>query len=166
MGKVIPAIDRFFNKITLDNECWVWDKSGPNGYGEFTEYSDKYRAHIWSYLFFVGPYDRSLDIDHTCHNSDKNCSGGISCHHRRCVNPEHLEPVTRRENAKRGKVGAYLKNKTHCVHGHECTPINTIIRKNGYRGCRVCKNRSETLRTRQRRLLEGKRPRAKRVLYV
>lgn len=30
--------------------------------------------------------------------------------------------------------------KTHCVHGHEYTPENTVITSAGRRNCRQCKN--------------------------
>ena len=29
-----------------------------------------------------------------------------------------------------------------CAHGHELTPENTILRKDGYRRCRMCQRRS------------------------
>lgn len=51
------------------------------------------------------------------------------------MNPDHLEPVTHRENALRGiNVGM----KTHCVNGHEYTPENTRTTPNGRRRCRAC----------------------------
>lgn len=36
-----------------------------------------------------------------------------------------------------------LSNKTHCVHGHEYTPANTIRSVEGWRSCRTCKRDSE-----------------------
>ena len=34
--------------------------------------------------------------------------------------------------------GNWNKEKTHCVHGHEYTPENTMLRGNGKRVCRIC----------------------------
>ena len=46
-------------------------------------------AHRFAYEEYVGPIPDGLQIDHLCRN-------------KWCVNPEHLEPVTCRENALRG----------------------------------------------------------------
>lgn len=133
-------LERFMAHITIqENECWLWDVSNTdNGYVDFIVDGEKIKAHIWSYLHFIGGYDRSLDIDHTCHN-DSGCAGGPTCLHRRCVNPYHLEPVTRKENANRGECGQYLAARTHCKSGHEFTPSNTQYGKRGNRRCKKCR---------------------------
>jgi hypothetical protein len=46
-------------------------------------------AHRWMYEQKIGPIPKGLVIDHLCRNT-------------RCVNPDHLEPVTRGENTRRG----------------------------------------------------------------
>lgn len=107
----ITAYERFFNSLGSVDDCWYWHKSNrDNGYVDFMENKKRIKAHIWSYLTFVGEYDRTLDLDHICHNKS-NCNSAKKCVHRRCVNPEHLEPVTRSENAKRGNVGLHMKGK-------------------------------------------------------
>ena len=56
-----------------------------------------------------------------------------------CVHPDHLEPVTNRENILRGKaVSARNARKTHCIHGHPFDEANTYIYPNGHRRCRRC----------------------------
>lgn len=82
------------------------------------------RAHRWAYLHFVGKIPAGLDLDHLCRN-------------RWCVNPEHLEPVTRSENLTRGY--AARGPKTYCKHGHRFDPENTFQRSDGGRGCRACR---------------------------
>ncbi|MEU6204615.1 HNH endonuclease signature motif containing protein [Micromonospora musae] len=85
-------------------------------------------AHRAAYYLFVGEVAEGLELDHLCRQ-------------RRCVNPNHLEPVTGRENVLRG-VGLTAKNatKTHCPRGHELAPGNLVPSqlKRGYRSCLRC----------------------------
>jgi hypothetical protein len=60
------------------------------------------------------------------------------------VNPDHLEPVTGRENVARGrppgpKVGYRKPKPTHCKYGHEFTPENTYVRPDGAWTCKECR---------------------------
>ncbi len=118
--------------------CWLWLKGidSSNGYARFRlEW-----AHRVSYKIHVGAIPEGLTIDHLCRV-------------RHCVNPAHLEAVTRVENILRG-TGWSGRNaqKTHCVHGHEFTPENTYLepqwkgRGSGVmRRCKTC-NRDKRLR--------------------
>ena len=116
--------------------CWLWTGHvGPHGYARFDGVA---WAHRWSYEHFVGPIPVGLEIDHLCRN-------------RSCVNPDHLEPVTRRENLLRGDTFASRNAaKTHCIHGHEFTPANTYVAAGGGRYCRTC--RAERERRRKARI--------------
>lgn len=116
--------------------CWIWKKPSGSGYGrlslgaEGVERKSKYvQAHRWSYEWYVGPIPEGFDIDHLCRV-------------RACVNPDHLEAVTHRENVLRG-IGpsAIHAAQTHCIHGHEFTPENTKIRSDGGRRCLACLQR-------------------------
>lgn len=110
--------------------CWLWTGGkNPNGYGRvFDKGAGALRqAHRLVYERLVGPIPEGLQLDHLCRV-------------RNCVNPEHLEPVTARENTIRGDTGPGRNaRKTHCMRGHEFTPENTRIRPNGSRMCRTCR---------------------------
>ena len=72
------------------------------------------------------------------------------------MNPDHLEPVTTKENSRRGiggKLGAERnKAKTHCPQGHPYDEANTYVQSSRYGGtnriCRTCR-RDAAARRRQ-----------------
>jgi hypothetical protein len=105
--------------------CWLWTGNAlPSGYG--TVWADRTNrlAHRVSYKYHVGPIPAGMELDHLCRT-------------RCCVNPAHLEPVTRAENARRSPISGHAK--THCCHGHEYNQATTYIsRKTGKRHCRTC----------------------------
>lgn len=127
-----PAVDRFTTKIQpVESGCVEW--TGPldrYGYGQFLpeggRRANNMGAHRWSYEHYVRPIPPGYQIDHLCRN-------------RKCVNPDHLEAVTPRENVLRSLNPPSLNaKKTHCVHGHEFTTENTDVR-NGGRSCKTCR---------------------------
>lgn len=141
-GSVDAAVvERFWAKVDRrsDAECWEWQAARFLGYGAFGVPVPRrtVRAHRFAYELLVGPIPEGLDLDHLCRN-------------RACVNPAHLEPVTRGENVRRGLVGALRPPKTHCIHGHEFTPENTY-ENGGKRFCRSCERaRGPAKRARER----------------
>lgn len=105
--------ERFWSKVDVGGHCWLWTKSlSSQGYGQFS-YGGRsgggpVSAHVFSWLILVGEIGIGLELDHLCRVKS-------------CVNPDHLEPVTRSVNTRRGdKVVAALKNTVVCsIHGCE-----------------------------------------------
>lgn len=115
-------------------ECWLWEGYiNPDGYGRLGQVG----AHRISYELHVGPIPDGLVIDHLCRV-------------RHCVSPDHMEPVTNRENILRGRIGEQCL-RTHCPHGHEYDEANTIVQGDGKRRCRACRRAIENRRNRRKR---------------
>lgn len=114
-----------------------------NGYGHDRWDGRPVPAHRAAFLAAGRLIPTGFDIDHVCHNLDLTCPGGPSCLHRRCVNPDHLEAVTRRENIRRAAARI-----THCPHGHEYTAENSYYSRRGHRQCRECHHAHDERRNR------------------
>lgn len=120
----MTPLERFSAKVTIDGAgCWLWTAGKTSGgYGKFKVDGRTVLAHRWHYETQRGPIPTGLQIDHLCR-----------VRHR--VNPDHLEPVTCRENLLRGATfQAANAAKTHCPQGH---PYDMVFES--WRGCRACK---------------------------
>ena len=117
--------------------CWVWLGSG-NDYGKFSQKVDGLRvtrpAHRFAYELTNGPIADDLPLDHLCRNTF-------------CVNPDHQEPVTQRENIRRGfGIAGNNARKTHCVRGHPFDQENTNLSMRAgviVRRCRACRRKPQ-----------------------
>lgn len=82
-------VARFLDKVQPQADgCWLWTAAKSDGYGLFKIGRIQHQAHRLAYEMFTGRIPSGHEIDHVCRN-------------RSCVNPEHLEAVTRRENLRR-----------------------------------------------------------------
>ncbi len=131
MAQQEPLEDRIARKYDIaENGCWEWtDSAGSRGYGALRVGGKKGKmidAHRITYETFVGPVPGGLELDHLCRN-------------RKCINLDHLEPVTKRINGLRGhSVCAENARKTHCKFGHEF--VSTKEGDRSRRRCMVCQN--------------------------
>ena len=130
MKKLAPPLQRY-TPVT-ESGCWLWDGCDNGfGYGLVTVKGTTWVAHRYFYTQLRGPIPNGLTLDHLCR---------VRC----CVNPNHLEPVTMRENCLRGiSFAAVNAAKTHCDNGHSITDGHHYItpRKYGFqRTCKECRN--------------------------
>lgn len=89
--------------MVADNGCWQW--TGELDLDGYASTGAPYRSvHRAVYAEHRGPIPRRMVLDHRCHTDDAGCPGGRSCLHRRCVNPDHLEPVSQAENLRRKRT--------------------------------------------------------------
>jgi len=115
---------RFWSRSTPHGDCRIW--SGPldhGGYGKFSAARRTLSAHRVAYTLHFGPIPDGLVIDHLCRQSA-------------CVNPDHLEAVTQRENVRRGNLATVVASGTcsrgHLVVGENAKPHKTTV------VCRKC----------------------------
>ena len=85
----VSLAERITSRIETVGDCWVWQGApGRNGYGRISVRNRLEYVHRVAYEQFIGPIPAGLTIDHLCMV-------------RLCVNPDHLEPVSRAENTRR-----------------------------------------------------------------
>lgn len=128
--RTLTLWDRFWLKVDAEGDCWLWTATvNHHGYGQIGTVGRKLgMAHRVGYELLVGPIAPGLELDHLCRNP-------------RCVNPDHLEPVTHAENMRRAPWTApnSKRAKTHCPHGHPYSGDNLFVNKRGRRECRTCR---------------------------
>jgi hypothetical protein len=141
---LLPPVERFWRHVEPEPNtgCWLWagGLSG-GGYGVLAiGRADEglVKAHRFSFVEFRGPIPEGLELDHLCRV-------------RRCVNPHHLEPVTRSQNFLRGEHPTAINVRAGtCPHGHS---MADAYLSRGARICRTCvRNKYDPARRRARYL--------------
>lgn len=126
---------RFFQKVVKTETCWLWTASKIKGYGQCHRGAGKLSySHRWLYELIHGPVPKGLECDHKCRNPS-------------CVNPDHIELVTHKQNVNFGLSPLTSRTprplKSHCKHGHPYNDENTKFDNTGRRFCVVCRRRSQ-----------------------
>jgi hypothetical protein len=83
------AWERFLRQVDLSGDCWLWvGTKQTKGYGQFWFNGRGVLAHRWLHEEMYGPISDDMTVDHTCGTKT-------------CVNPAHMEIVSRAENSRR-----------------------------------------------------------------
>lgn len=138
---ILHLADRFWANVTqLEYGCWLFGRLPlPKGYRTF-KLSERVAmpAYRFAYMLVHGWIDGSIDVHH-------------QCEHKYCVNPAHLEGLTRSEHFLKHRgldigdvpldeelpypgVGVNDKGQVLCSRGH---PYDRVA-KSGERRCRIC----------------------------
>ena len=77
---------KFLRKLEKTETCWNWTgRLDEGGYGRFSIKGIWNKAHRTAYELYKGPIPEGLVVRHKCNN-------------RKCVNPDHLEVGTMKDN--------------------------------------------------------------------
>lgn len=142
-GDLAPHfIARFWSKVSPEPNtgCHLWAAGAAGtGYGHFYDGELNRPAHRIAWRILRGSIPTGLEPDHLCRN-------------RLCVNVDHLELVTRRENVRRGLAPTAVNMaKTHCIRGHYLDGF----RATGRRYCRVCGRDAQRRKAEQHKAVAG-----------
>jgi HNH endonuclease len=119
-GQLTERIADIYSRIHPDpiSGCWFWNGThDTQGYSRArfpTGSSDPQYVHRIVYELERQSIPARLELDHLCRNPG-------------CVNPDHLDPVTRRENLRRG-IGAETSRKR--MRGNQLWRKRKLCRKN------------------------------------
>lgn len=105
-GSLEERMERKIERVPFMS-CWVWTGAlNPGGYGQIKEGGRVQNAHRLFYQLSGHHIPDGYEVDHLCRN-------------RWCVNPAHLEAVSKFTNFIRGNSPAARNaRKTHCPRGH------------------------------------------------
>ena len=93
----------------FDTPCWLWiGGQNGHGYGQVNRDGRLWQAHRWYWEQEHGPVPEGLELDHLCRN-------------RACVRPDHLEPVTRTENTRRGAHARLTRSQAAAIKASDLT---------------------------------------------
>jgi hypothetical protein len=128
--------DYLSEKIVTEEGCWTL--SANLNAGGYTKVNIQ-KKQLLLHRLVMGEIPVGMDVDHVCHNeaaSKGTCTGGLTCRHRRCFNPEHLRFATRSENLSAGSKAFW--NKPACPSGHPRSKENMFVDTYGRPVCKPC----------------------------
>jgi hypothetical protein len=101
--------ERFWSKVDKESDsqgCWLWNAGRfTQGYGQFWMNGKNKKAHVIAYLLSGNVIPKGLVLGHS----------GICKGKPHCCNPEHLTPITQKQNNGQDKErdGTDLKGERH-----------------------------------------------------
>lgn len=116
--------DQLVEQSKVAGECWLWvgEVGGRKmNYGFLRTRGKRRAAHRVSFMDFGNNIPDNYQLDHLCRNT-------------LCVNPDHLEPVTNRENTLRGSLASHGV----CRNGHDLTLPGALYKRSDAVRCRAC----------------------------
>ena len=84
-------------------DCWEWTAFCYKGYGRFRLNGKMVKAHrvtAWQ-AGLIPSLDSTLEIDH------------VKCQNKKCVNPDHLQAMTKSEHTKKTNACGEIDNRGH-----------------------------------------------------
>lgn len=123
--------ERALEKVRLNGDCWIFEGAHTaNGYGQVHNPTGSRLAHRAVYEYLTRQeIPPKATVDHVCRVKS-------------CVNPDHMEIVSNRENILRGgSMAALYARRTHCPRGHPFDGDNLRVYKSdgNSRTCLTCK---------------------------
>jgi hypothetical protein len=97
---------RFWAKVIKTDSCWLWTGKMDDGYGRHGFRNKQYLVHRMVFAVLKEKIIDNLQVDHLCKV-------------RNCLNPEHLEQVTSKENTRRGLSKLFNTDPDLCPYGHD-----------------------------------------------
>lgn len=123
----LSLLNRLQRHYTISNEsgCWLWHGAkSSNGYGIIRINDHTKRAHRVMFELIKLQIPNKFELDHLCRV-------------RNCINPDHLEVVTHRENVLRGEgLAAQHIKRDKCLYGH------LLLQGKLRRLCKICKRQA------------------------
>lgn len=159
------ALGYVIQKTVTVEGCWTLNGTNlnQNGYTFFSLNKRRKAAHrLLLEILQENLVPEGLVVDHKCHSDATaagDCKGGLSCRHRACFNPSHMEIVTQRENVARGSRAFW--NQETCPQGHPRTEEHIFTNSMGGLSCWTChkhhsKNAKRAYRARKKVFINGR----------
>ena len=107
-------IERFIDRFVIEETgCWRWVFPLSRGYAQINiKQYKRVPAHRAFYEEVFGKMDKDLDADHICKN-------------RWCVNPYHIQPLSRIANCRRGSRSKLTLEAANQIRADRASGYNT-----------------------------------------
>jgi len=105
-GGVISTVEYIEEDRGYETPCWIWQR-GMDGHGYGAKYFNNRmdKAHRMYYREMVGEIPEGFELHHQCGN-------------RACVNPSHLQPMSRNDHMEKDGRLDWLRQKFNDRNGH------------------------------------------------